>query len=158
MGKICSTLRWASLLCWFSIQPATDLPQITDAVIIDGYTQPGASENTATVESRTGLETVLRIELDGSVIPASLGTGLVLADPGSTVRGLVINRFRFNGINIVSGSNIVETNYVGTNVTGDAAVTTIVARGEDSISMAIFNDPDAGVIEDVHLPLKKPLI
>jgi Na+/H+-dicarboxylate symporter len=41
------------------------------------------------------------------------------------------------------------------NVTGDATVTTIVARGEDSISMTTFNDPDAGAIEDVHLPSRE---
>ena len=107
---------------WFSIQPATDLPQITDAVIIDGYTQPGASENTATVESRTGLETVLRIELDGSVIPASLGTGLVLADSGGTVRGLVINRFFNAGIDVGTNDNVIAGSFIGTDPSGSVAL------------------------------------
>src|SRR2546428_596677 len=30
----------------FTITPATDLPSITNSVVIDGYTQSGASQNT----------------------------------------------------------------------------------------------------------------
>ena len=46
-----------------TIQPLSALPTITDPVVIDGYTQPGASPNTNPVGS--GLNTVLMIELDG---------------------------------------------------------------------------------------------
>ena len=31
---------------WFRLQPAGTLPEITDSLVIDGYTQPGASPNT----------------------------------------------------------------------------------------------------------------
>jgi Na+/H+-dicarboxylate symporter len=34
------------------------------------------------------------------------------------------------------------------NITGDAVVSAIVAKGEDKIDMTIFNDPEAGVIRD----------
>src|SRR5205814_7829969 len=45
-----------------TITPATALPDITDAVIIDGYTQPGASANTLAM----GDNAQLLIHLDGS--------------------------------------------------------------------------------------------
>ena len=38
------------------------------------------------------------------------------------------------------------------NVTGDAAITTIVAKSEGSLNEDIFNDPEAGIVEDIHLP------
>src|SRR5437762_9013406 len=54
-----------------TITPATPLPSITDAVIIDGYTQPGASANTLAV----GDNAQLRIQLDGTT---TAGKGLLL--------------------------------------------------------------------------------
>ncbi len=45
-----------------TISPASALPTITDPVVIDGYTQPGASPNTLA----NGDNAVLLIELDGS--------------------------------------------------------------------------------------------
>ena len=45
-----------------SIAPMTGLPIITDSVIIDGYTQPGASVNTAVLTDNA----VIRIELNGT--------------------------------------------------------------------------------------------
>ena len=38
------------------------------------------------------------------------------------------------------------------NITGDAVVSAIVAKGEGKINMDIFNDPDAGVIHEDDLP------
>jgi Na+/H+-dicarboxylate symporter len=38
------------------------------------------------------------------------------------------------------------------NVTGDAAITTIVAKSEGSLDEAIFDDPDAGNVEKIQLP------
>ena len=50
-----------------TITPTSPLPTIIEAVTIDGYTQPGASENTLAV----GNDTVLLIELDGTNAGAS---------------------------------------------------------------------------------------
>src|SRR5262245_20543466 len=50
-----------------SIRPTSVLPLITDAVTIDGNTQPGAAANT----QADGTNAVLRIELNGSNIPSS---------------------------------------------------------------------------------------
>jgi hypothetical protein len=67
-----------------TISPTTALPDITDPVIIDGYTQPGTSTNTLAV----GDNAVLLIELDGTNAGA---TGLNITAGNSTVRGLVMN-------------------------------------------------------------------
>ena len=101
---------------WWRIQPTSALPTITDPVIIDGYTQPGASPNTN--GPGLGLNTVLKIELDGS--SAGVGAnGLYITAGNSTVRGLVINRFDSMGVRLVSnGGNVVEGNFIGTDVTG----------------------------------------
>ena len=34
------------------------------------------------------------------------------------------------------------------NVTGDAVVTSIVAKSEGRIDLAVYNDPEAGIIDD----------
>src|SRR5947207_2682564 len=75
-----------------TITPATALPNITDAVIIDGYTQPGASANTLAV----GDNAQLLIQLDGST---TAGNGLAFGPPGgSTVRGLIISNYQVGKI------------------------------------------------------------
>ena len=91
-----------------TITPASPLPDINDAVVIDGTTQPGFVGTPV-------------IELNGANAGASQGLSL-LAD-GSTVRGLIINRFQFAGIFLNSVStNVIEGNYIGTNAAGTAAL------------------------------------
>ncbi len=105
-----------------TITPLTALPSINEAAIIDGYTQPGASPNTLAV----GSDAALRIEIDGSTVGVFSLAGLVVASGGggSTLRGLVVNRFanpRFVGIPgilLVSNNNVVEGNFIGTDPTG----------------------------------------
>jgi hypothetical protein len=94
------------------------LPNITGPVTIDGYTQPGASENTNSVESLLGYNAALMIELDGT--NAGGVSGLTIQGGGnSAIRGLVINRFAGNGIVLIgSSNNVVEGNFIGTDVTG----------------------------------------
>ena len=104
-----------------TIRPASALPTITDPLVIDGYTQPGASLNTNPLD--LGSNAVLLIELDGSA--AGPGTaGLTITAGNSTVRGLVINRFndqRTDGIRLLTeGGNVIEGNFIGTDVTGTA--------------------------------------
>ena len=104
----------------FTIQPVLALPTITDAVRIDGYTQPGAQANT--VASPGATDAVLLIEIDGTNTGASID-GLAITAGSSTIRGLVINRFdtdvSSDGISLDTGDgNLIEGNYLGTNVTG----------------------------------------
>ncbi len=98
-----------------TIRPLTALPTITDPVTIDGTTQPGSGGTPA-------------IELDGSA--ATPGSdGLVITAGGSTVRGLIINRFRATnadgsgdgGLGIILrtlGGNTIAGDYIGTDPTG----------------------------------------
>ncbi len=80
---------------------------------IDGYSQPGASENTLAL----GNDAVLLIELNGTNAGA-LSNGLALNVNGCGVRGLVINRFGGDGILLASATNIIEGNFIGTDPTG----------------------------------------
>jgi len=102
-----------------TIAPETALPTITDPVLIDGYTQTGASPSTHPTTSNA----VLRIELDGQY--ADEGTnGLTITASDSTVRGLVINGFTNHGVHITgSGANrnTVRGCYIGTNAAGTGA-------------------------------------
>src|SRR5262245_59814181 len=105
---------------WFSIVPQTALPNITAAVVIDGYTQPSASSNTNDVS--LGLNSVLRIEVNGDGLDAN---GLNINAANSSVQGLVINRFGGNngsGILLTTAGNIVGGNYLGTDVSGTVDV------------------------------------
>ena len=97
------------------IAPTSPLPPITDTVLIDGYTQPGASPNTQT----TGNNAVLRIVLDGVNLGAA-ANGLVLDSYTSEVRGLNIQRFGGSGIVVGDTKNNVNGNFIGTNVTATA--------------------------------------
>ena len=105
-----------------TIMPLTALPTITDPVVIDGYTQPGASPNALAV----GDNAVLLIELDGSSA-GSDASCLVITAGSSTVRGLVINRFNtggFSGSGITlqtGGGNTITGNFIGTDPAGAVA-------------------------------------
>ena len=112
-----------------TISPLSALPTITDPVIIDGYTQPGASPNTLAV----GNNAVLLVELNGA--NAGIGvTGLTIDAGSSTVRGLVINRFGGAGIQVDSNQNLIEGNFLGTDPTGT------VSRGNTLDGIISLND------------------
>ena len=92
-----------------TIAPVTTLPPLSDPAIIDGTTQPGYS-------------TLPLIELNGT--SAGANAGLRLLAGGCTVRGLAINRFQTQGIDISGpGTNVVVGNFLGTDPTG------LLARG-----------------------------
>ena len=108
---------------WWSIQPTSALPTITDSVIIDGYSQAGAKVNT----SAGGINAVLRIELNGSL--AGAASGLAITAGGSTVRGLAINSFAGYEPGYVGGAielrandgSHIEGNFIGTDISGTVA-------------------------------------
>ena len=89
-----------------SITLTSSLPTISQPVVIDGATQPGYAGTPI-------------VELNGNNVA---GTGLSITGGGSTVRGLVINRFTGSGISIsTQGGNVVEANIIGADVAGTAA-------------------------------------
>src|SRR5262249_1991695 len=98
-----------------TIQPQSELPDITGTTTIDGTSQPGFS----------GCANGPVIELDGTnVVGAGSRDGLVITGDDSTIRGLTINRFSFPGRGILvqgGGGGTMECNWIGTNNTGTAA-------------------------------------
>lgn len=96
------------------------------------------------------------ITIIGMSILASIGTAGV---PGV---GLIMLAMVFNqvglpveGIGLILGvDRLLDMMRTVVNITGDAMVTCIVARGENTIDDIIFNDPDAGSLLDIHLPHK----
>ncbi|MCL1472975.1 hypothetical protein LAY57_20120, partial [Argonema antarcticum A004/B2] len=95
-----------------TISPTSALPTITQAVIIDGYSQPGASKNTLAA----GNDAVLNIVLDGT--NAGNVNGINLNASSSTIQGLAINAFQGEGIGIQSSNNFIVGNFIGTDNTG----------------------------------------
>jgi hypothetical protein len=97
---------------------------ITDTVIIDGYTQPGATPNTNAIDDpdpqKRGFNGVPLIELAGT----SGGTGLKFqGGPNSIIRGLIINRWTVGiGFDLTAPATGVkiEGNFIGTDPAGMA--------------------------------------
>jgi hypothetical protein len=98
----------------YTIAPLTPLPAITDAVIIDGTSQPGYTDRPVVV-------------LSGASMPAD-SYGLNVFAVGSTIRGLTINGFAAGplfqaaAIHLAHGAATIESNYIGTDETGTIAV------------------------------------
>lgn len=93
-----------------TITPPAPLPNITDPVTIDGWSQGGA-----------GYTGPPLIELNGASAGAS--NGLTITAGNSTVQGLVINRFSGDGIRLqTNGGSTIQGNYIGTNSAGTAAL------------------------------------
>jgi hypothetical protein len=99
------------------ITTSTALPEITDPVIIDGYTQPGAQPNTQAV----GDNAVILVEINAQ---SSGGNGLQFSAGPSIVRGLSITGFQNFGIELVgSGTgNTIEGNFIGLRPDGTTAL------------------------------------
>ena len=115
------------------ITPSTDLPGITDAVVIDGYTQPGAAANTLTA----GDNARLLIELDAVNI---INPGLWDFTSGCTFRGLVINNADGNGIQLNGNNNLVVGDFIGT----DASGTVAEGNTEEGVSVQGMNNVIGG--------------
>jgi hypothetical protein len=103
-----------------TIAPTSALPDITQTVTIDGYSQNGAAANTLA----QGDNAALKIEVDGTNA-GNETNGFTFSGAGangSTIRGLVINRFKYSAILIVDSSNVtVSGNFLGTNISGTTA-------------------------------------
>lgn len=100
----------------------TALPPITDAVVIDGFTQPGSRANGLAV----GNDANLLIELNGINVADRAAPGLDVRSSNCVVRGVVIYRFGGDGVRIGSSTTVVSGNrvagcFIGTNGAGTAA-------------------------------------
>jgi hypothetical protein len=101
---------------WWSIQPATDLPTISDIAMIDGYTQAGASPNTLSI----GDNAVLKIQLNQQASSAGLG---IYAN-NTTIRGLVLDdpSATGTGIYVTAANDQVVGNLIGTDPSGTQGI------------------------------------
>lgn len=100
-----------------SISPLTQLPSLTETVMIDATTQPGYTTSPL-------------IELVGTSTTG--GLGFAAGSANSTVKGLAINRFAV-AIGLSSSGNRVEKCYIGLSPNGTAAGT----PGEQQIGIDI---------------------
>ena len=114
-----------------TIEPTSVLPTITDPVIIDGYSQAGTSANT----DPNGFNGTLMIELAGTNLSGGDKFGLRITSGGSTIRGLVINRFTERGGGIgyglfleQGGGNTIQGNFIGIDVSGASSPTVVGSR------------------------------
>ena len=90
----------------------------------------------------------------GMAVLASIGTAGV---PGV---GLIMLAMVFKqvglpveGIALIMGvDRLLDMMRTAVNVTGDAAITSIVAKSEGSLDEAVFYDPEAGIVDEIHLP------
>jgi uncharacterized protein (TIGR03437 family) len=90
----------------YKIVLASPMPVITDAVTIDGATQPGFAGAPL-------------VEINGNDDGAVLGDGLRITAGNSAVRNLLFTRLRGNGISLeTGGNNIIAGNAIGTDATG----------------------------------------
>ncbi|MBT4497741.1 MAG: hypothetical protein HOC74_08470 [Gemmatimonadetes bacterium] len=114
-----------------TIQLQSPLPNITDPVVIDGTSEPDFVGTPI-------------IELDGS--NAGVGaSGLHITAGSSTVKGLVINRFNFAGIGLSGGGgNVIEGNYIGTDVSGTVALGNGGTGGSGGVGVSSPNNTIGG--------------
>lgn len=95
----------------------TSLPGLREAVVVDGYTQPGSSPNTAAL----GSNAQIRVALVGTGSDSVRGLALLNDATGSTIRGLAINRFGGSQINAIGDDCVITGNFIGTDATGTVA-------------------------------------
>ena len=106
-----------------TISPNPALPDITEAVIINGYSESLGEATPAKANTlAVGDNAVLKIVLSGASMPnpaQNLESGLKIKASNSTVQGLVINDWEI-GIFVDAGTtaNQVMGNYIGTNANG----------------------------------------
>jgi len=101
------------------IQLLDPLPEITEGVSINGYTQPGALANTVT-DARSGTNAQIKIELDGSC--ANCGTGFNIMADNVVIKGLAIYGFNASAIfSVFEPDGLrIEGNFIGTDSGGTA--------------------------------------
>jgi hypothetical protein len=96
-----------------TIQPDSVLPSITDSLVIDGESQPGATCGSG-FASRD-----LKVVLDGSNAGSASGLVLTSAVASARIHGLTINNFSTHGIDLQGADSVwVSCNNIGTDVTG----------------------------------------
>ena len=101
----------------------------------------------------TGYLTVILMSVLASIGTAGVpGVGLIMLSMVFTQVGLPVE-----GIGLILGvDRLLDMIRTAVNVTGDAAVSVIVAKSEGKMDMGVFNDPEAGMLrdDDIHIDPK----
>jgi parallel beta-helix repeat protein len=119
------------------------LPALTETLVINGYTQAEASENTLGV----GNDAVLTVELDGASVPnvgsCDSKSGLVVNSPRPvTIQGLVINRFACAGVLVLLGPfSRIQGSFIGTDPAGLVAL----PNGDSGVRLETTGESDVFV-------------
>ncbi len=111
-----------------TITPATVLPTISGAVLIDGLSQPA---NGGSAASCTAGPLLIEIAVPEDTV--GFGLNLNAGSDGSTIRGLAISGYNgSNGMGIAAftPNHVIECNFIGTNAAGTAQ-----ANGGNSIGI-----------------------
>lgn len=88
---------------------------LTDVVVIDGFTQPGASPNTNPIDQPCN-----------AVLQISLASGFSVSGGNTLIRGLAIADGNHQNVGLHTlGNNRVEGCFIGTDVTGTSAIANI---------------------------------
>ncbi len=98
----------------------------------------------------TGYLTVILMAVLASIGTAGVpGVGLIMLSMVFSQVGLPME-----GIGLILGvDRLLDMIRTAVNVTGDAAVSTIVAKSEGQLDLAVYNDPDAGLVEEHDLDI-----
>ncbi len=98
----------------------------------------------------TGYLTVIMMSVLASIGTAGVpGVGLIMLSMVFTQVGLPVE-----GIGLILGvDRLLDMIRTAVNVSGDAAVSVIVAKSEGKLDVDVFNDPEAGVLtdDDIHI-------
>src|SRR5262249_36549955 len=117
------------------------LPHITEFCTIDGYSQPGASQNTL----GKGDDAKLLIELDGSNV---FGDGLYISGGFCGIQGRGVNRLPGKRIFLRARGHFIWGNFIGTAATG----TIDLGNGHDGINILTdFNHIGTSGVEDRNI-------
>ncbi len=122
-----------------SIALQTELPQITQPVIIDGTTQAGSScgnlvpQNTDGTIGISNTPHTLLVEVSSAtVVTGAAALGLTSTAAGSVVKGLVLNGSQnasFYNLSVAAPNATIECSYIGTNPTGNVSISHAGAGG-----------------------------
>jgi len=116
------------------IQPKNAaLPDILHTVVIDGFSQPGSSAETSTI----------LVEINGEDAGTS-SNGLTILTDDCIIKGLAINNFTGNGIQITNGNrNLIRSNAIYDN--GGNGIQVISGIQNTISANSIYNNDGLGI-------------
>ncbi|MBI5376426.1 MAG: hypothetical protein HZA77_13415 [Candidatus Schekmanbacteria bacterium] len=124
------------------IDIVSPLPNINDSgTVIDGYSQPGSSQNTVT-DRTTQSDAIIMVEINGSLL-AGKYSGFAVSSSNNEICGLSIHSFQDHGV-YVSGTNAKNNwiwgNYIGTDSSG------LTAKGNSNDGVILIDGASDNII------------